>query len=140
MASSVRRVTGNPEIRYYTCASATPAFAKGDLVKTDSSGLLVIATAGSILGIAMKNAPASTTTPVPVDILDGTGEFLIKSHTTTAETEINNIYDCVFTTTAVTTTTDSSHDVCVVDTFGTLESGGYYIVKFIASSLQGIGG
>lgn len=140
MATGVKRLTGKPCVREYLCASASPAFVAGDLVKLDSSGTLVIATAGTILGIAKRKHPSSTSIKVPVDIISPEGEFLIHAASTTATTDVGDILDILPTTTAVTTTTDSQHDVVVKalwpgDAVGT--SGGRYIVSFSAGSCQG---
>jgi hypothetical protein len=138
MASKVRRFKGNPNIHYYLCASASPAFKKGDLVQYNSSGVLAIAAAGLITGIAMRDAPSDVTTYVPVDVLTTNDECVVKSHVTTADTYIGDIFDMDCTTTAPVTTTDSSHDVEVVgiwrgEAIGT--SGGHFIVHFTDSSL-----
>lgn len=138
MATGVQRITGNPNIRKYLCASATPAFVAGDLVTINASGLLVIATAGDILGIAKANHPASTSVYVPVDIIDPVSDFLVHAAGATATTDVGDILDILPTTTAVTTTADSVHDVCVNalwpgDAVGT--SGGRYIVKFSPGSI-----
>lgn len=140
MATGVQRITGNPNIRKYLCASATAAFVAGDLVKLDSSGTLVIATAGDLLGIAKADHPASTSVYVPVDILDPNSDFLVHAAGATATTDVGDILDILPTTTAVTTTTDSAHDVKVIglwpgDAVGT--SGGRYIVRFGPNSCQG---
>lgn len=138
MASKVRRFKGDPNVHRYTCASATPAFKQGDLVQYNSSGLLAIAATGLITGIAMADAPSNLTTYVPVDVLRDTDEVVIKSHVTTSAAIIGDIYDVTCTTTAPVLTTDSTHDVEVVDIWkgeavGT--SGGHLICQFLASSL-----
>jgi hypothetical protein len=144
MASTVRRYTGNPNIKWYYCASATPAFVKGDLVDLTTSGTLEIGASGAFYGIAMGDAPASTSVLTPVDVIDNSkDEFIMKSHVTTAATYIGDVFDVACTTTAPATTTDSNHDLVVVgiwpgEAVGT--TNGHLIVKFMPGALTALTG
>lgn len=67
--AGVERLTGSPNIREHYTASASPTFVIGDLVQLNANGLLAIAGATSILGIAKTTDPSSTTEPVLVDVI-----------------------------------------------------------------------
>lgn len=139
MATGVQRIAGKPHIRKYLADDATADFVSGDLVKLDSSGLLTIATAQYVLGIAMEDHPGTATDYVKVDIIMPGDEFLIHSSTTTATTDVGDVLDVDPTTTAVTTTS-TSHDTLTVlglypgDATGT--SGGRFVVSFNPECLQ----
>jgi len=136
---SCKRVTGSPNIKYYDEDNALSAndFQKGDLVKFNTDGELVIATAGAILGIAQAAASGVDNTKVPVDVLMG-DEFSIPwTAEATTETLLNDIADVTFTTGAQVLTGGGTTDTVVVDfddPVGT--SGGRVIVKVIPAAQQ----
>ena len=98
---SVERVSGKPNIHNYTTTSATLAFYKGDLVRLDTSGTLVIATdvdatnAQGILGIAMSADPESTSTNVPVDVITSDGSTFVMKSTDTTAVAYNGCYHAI---------------------------------------------
>ncbi len=143
--AGVERLTGSPNIREYTCTSATASFALNDLVKLDSSGTLVIATTGNILGIAKTKDPASLTTKVLVDVIyPDNSRFALRYKA--AETAVSlggEAATLTFTTTAITADDGGTTDVVIqeVDTreaVGT--SGGLLIVTFKPAVLQAVTG
>lgn len=98
---SVERITGKPNVRLYKDTSGTAAYYKGDLVRLDTSGTLVIATdadatnGAGILGIAMMDSPASTTTNVPVDIITSDGSLFVMKSTDTTSVAYNGCYHAI---------------------------------------------
>jgi len=111
------RISGKPNVHLYTDTSATAAYKAGELVRFDTSGTLVIATdtdasnSNGILGIAMADSPASTTTKVPVDVITSDGSmFVMKSTDTATAVAYNGCYCAITpTTTAVTVAAGAGH-------------------------------
>ena len=144
--AGVKRISGSPNIRGdYTMASATPSVAQGDLVKLDGSGLVVIATAASILGIMRSADPSSTSTKVLIDVIvPDHSEFVIKYKASATAAALKTDYaGLTFTTTAITVDDTASGDVVIQDldprdAVGT--SGGRLICRFIPSALQSVTG
>jgi hypothetical protein len=141
--ASVQRITGKPCILNYLCTSAGQAFSRGDLVRLDTAGTLVIATDGAaannagILGIAMADAPASTTTPVPVDIISSDGSLFVRKAAETAATAILGAFQTTtFTKGAHTMTSGAGATIIVgyVDPIGTTTPRA--ICKFCHEMLQ----
>ena len=136
---SCKRVKGSPNIHYYQEAAAATAnmFQRGDLVKLDTSGELVLATAGAILGIVGSAATSTDSTYHPVDVLMG-DEFSIPwTAEATTETLLNDIADVTFTTGAQVLTGGGTTDCVVVDfddDVGT--SGGRVIARVIPAAQQ----
>jgi len=131
---------------YFQEAAASSAndWYAGDLVKLDSNGELVIATAGAILGIACKAASGTASTEIPVIVLDSTMTCVAK-HTTSATNEnmAGDVHDFTFTAGAHTLATGGTTDVAILDNhpddaWGT--SGGKMLVRFLDAGLQMGGG
>jgi hypothetical protein len=140
--ASVQRLTGTPVRKEYTCTNATATeFYRGDLVKLDGSGTLVVATSGSILGIAEENHPGSVTGKVTVDIIVPDGSlFAMTVSGSTAVSDLGEIQTITFTAGAHTIA-DGSNDfipVALIDAAGT--SGGREAGMFKYSSLQAVTG
>jgi len=141
---SCERITGTPCILNYTCTSAAgTAFDKGDLVSLDVNGTLLIAAEGTatatagIWGIAMMDAPASTTTQVPVDVISSDGSlFAMTSAETAAAAQIGEMQVITYTAGAHTITSGSGNAIIVgyLDDIGTTTP--RCIVRFRATSLQ----
>jgi hypothetical protein len=130
------QVGGPVIIKEYTNDTGT-TYAAGELVKL-SSGLVTIASAGAIWGVALKTAVASATTPVQLIFPGQLWE--IAYSTTTAATLVGTGHEITFTTTAqVVNSTTTNPDVMIVevspkDAVGT--SGGRLIVNFVHSACQ----
>jgi hypothetical protein len=130
------QVSGPVIIKEYTNDTGT-TYAAGELVKL-SSGVLTIASAGAIWGVALKAAVASATIPVQL-IFPGQLWEQVYS-TTTSATLVGVCKDITFTTTAQNvTTTTSSPDFVIVevspkDAVGT--SGGRLIGSFSTTACQ----
>ena len=98
---SVERISGKPNVHLYTDTSGTAAYYKGDLVRADTSGTLVIATdvdatnAQGILGIAMMTSPASTSIAVPVDVITSDGSTFVMKSTDTTSVAYNGCYHAI---------------------------------------------
>jgi len=111
------RKTGNPNIHEYDgrAAGAANEIQPGDLVRLDSNGELIIATAGHILGICHGSASTTDNTNIPVDVLRDGDEISIPCNTTTTEAHIGTTCDVTFTTGAQVATTGGSTDLYCVD-------------------------
>ena len=142
---SVERISGKPNVHLYTDTSGTAAYYKGDLVLVDGSGTLVIAAAGDatnsagILGIAMADSPASTTTSVPVDVITDDGStFVMKSTDTTSVSGNGQQHAITFTagahTCAISNTNESCVQIGLWDPAGSTKA--RIIVKFLPKVLQ----
>ncbi|HUW46172.1 MAG TPA: hypothetical protein VMW50_10315 [Dehalococcoidia bacterium] len=138
MADSVLNYTGNsPQVIGVQEASAGSAndFYAQDLVKADSNGELVIATAGVILGIARSPASGTASTVIPVE-LPNLNDVYVANYkaSATAEALIGDVVDFVFTVGAHTLDESSATtDAYVVgldprDAVGT--SGGRLLFRF----------
>jgi hypothetical protein len=128
---------GGPVItKEYTNDSGTTYLA-GELVKL-SSGVLTIASAGAIWGVAEKTAVASAT--IPVHLIFPGQLWEVAYSTTTAATLVGTGHEITFTTTGqCVNSTTSNPDVMIVevsskDAVGT--SGGRIIVNFVHSACQ----
>jgi len=136
---SCKRVTGSPNIHFYQerAAAVADEFQNGDLVAFDTSGELVIGSAGAILGIVQSAAAGVDSTEHAVDVLMG-DEFSIPwTSEATTETLLNDIADVTFTTGAQVLTGAGTTDVVVVDfddPVGT--TSGRVIVKVIPAAQQ----
>lgn len=140
---SVIRKKGNPNVHHYQEAAAgvANAFYAGDLVKVDSVGELVIATAGAILGIALKTATGTASTEIPVDVLGSMDEVSVKyKASATAEALALDMVDFTFTANAHTVDeTGATTDAVVIDHDGEDAWGttsGRLIVRIVSSALQ----
>ena len=136
---SCKRVTGSPNIHFYDEDNALAAndFQIGDLVKLNTDGELVIATAGAILGIAQSAATGVDNTAIAVDVLMGDDFSIPWTAEATTETMLNSVVDVTFTTGAQVLTGGGSTDCVMVDfddPVGT--SGGRVIVKVIPAAQQ----
>jgi len=137
MADSVLNYTGNsPQVIGVQEASAGSAndFYAQDLVKS-TSGELVIATAGVILGIARSPATGTASTVIPVELIN-LNDVYVANYKASATTEalIGDVVDFVFTVGAHTLDESSATtDAYVVgldprDAVGT--SGGRLLFRF----------
>ncbi len=143
---SVYRRSGSPNVHNYTTtAGSATTFGAGDLVKLDSSGTLIIGTSGSggILGIALDDSPADTTTKVPVDVITSDGsQFSLKYNGTTAiATNLGENYVVTFTVGGTVSTghvvdTGTGVDFVCVDLDGDAASGGRLICTPMHGALQ----
>ena len=141
-AVSCRRKTGNPNIHEYQCRAGASAneFQPGDLVRLDSSGELILAAAGHILGICDKAASTTDSTLIPVDVLGHDDEISIPCNTTTAENTLGGKGTLTVTTGAQTVTSDvsSGTDFWIID-FDTVDAvgadGGRLICKVLPAAL-----
>ena len=136
---SCKRVKGSPNIHYYQEAAAATAnmFQRGDLVKLDTSGELVLATSGVILGIVGSAATSTDSTYHPVDVLMGDEFSAVWTAEATTETLLNDIADFTFTTGAQVLTSAGTTDCIVVDfddPVGT--TSGRVIVKLMPAAMQ----
>jgi hypothetical protein len=138
---SVKRITGKPVILPYTCTNATATeFYKGDLVKLDASGKIVVATSGSILGIAMADNPADATKTVDVDIITPNGDlFEMKKATANAVSDNGEIHTVTFTAGAHTVA-DGSNDFIALKEVGVVGTDYFLQGMFKYSSLQAVTG
>jgi hypothetical protein len=85
------------EIQEAAAGSANDFYA-GDLVKANSSGELIIATAGKMLGIAHKAATGTASTEIPVALLNINEIYVSRYHTdATSEALIGDLLDYTFT-------------------------------------------
>ena len=96
-------------------ASSALDWYKGDLVKNDTSGELVIATAGAILGVAKDSASGTASTKIGVALISVQEIYVVK-HTTsiTGETMIGDCLDFTFTAGAHTVAVGGTTDVYCV--------------------------
>ena len=98
----VERLCGAPNIHYYyNAAASATTYDAGEWVGLDSDGKLVIGAAANILGIAMCDSPADTTTAVPVDVVccdDSEFSMYFTSGGTSSETAQGVKYAGTFTT------------------------------------------
>lgn len=115
-------------------------FKVGDLVVTDSNGLIVVATAGNILGIAMDDASGTANTVIRVELINGIDIYSVPigSATATAQTNVGAAGDIVFTAGAqyidIDTTTSEVNVVGFDDALGT--TGGKLLVRFYMKNLE----
>ena len=113
---SCERISGKPNVHLYTTDSATLAFYKGDLVRLNTDGELVIATdtdasnSNGILGIAMSADPTALSTDVPVDVITSDGSTFIMKSTDTIAIGYNGCYHAItFTAGAHTVAAGAGH-------------------------------
>lgn len=110
------------------------SYENGDLVKTDSSGQIVLATAGTVLGIARKKYTGTQATELDVEVINFSDIYSMPYSTTTAQNLVGLAKDLVFTAGAQTvTSTNTYKEVTIVgldprDAVGT--SGGRVLIKF----------
>jgi hypothetical protein len=142
---SVELKAGNPQVVFIQEASAGSAndFYAGDLVKVDSNGELVIATAGAITGIARRAATGTASTKIPVELISDDNLYVAKyKASATTEALIGDTLDFTFTASAHTLDESSATtDVdCVMldprDDVGT--SGGKLVVRFKNTAIIGV--
>jgi hypothetical protein len=113
---SVERISGKPNVHLYQTDSATLAFYKGDLVRLNTDGELVIATdtdasnSNGILGIAQAPDPEALSTNVPVDVITSDGSmFVMKSTDTTSKAGLGCYCAITFTAGAHTVAIGAGH-------------------------------
>lgn len=115
-----------------------------DCVKCDSSGELVIATAGYIQGIALKTATGTASTVIPLELINLNEIYVVRYHTdATSEALIGDCLDFTFTAGAHTLEESSATtDVYCVGLHpndGAVASG-RLLVRFYASILTATSG
>ena len=145
MASVVAYTGLAPQIVEIETDAATDAFKVGDLVTT-SGGELDIASSGAILGIAHRaSLTAEDDRKIPVELINPNEIYVIKYHTTTAETIIGEARAITFTVGEHVVAADSgspgSLDVYIVglhpdDAEG--DNGGRLLVRFENSIFEGV--
>ena len=93
-----------------TIANASGAFTAGDLVQLDTSGEVKIAAAGKCHGIARKTSTGSSSTYIPIELLDPNGLYVVDYATGTATTEalIGDLVTISSATSGAQTFTNSS--------------------------------
>ena len=142
MAISCKRKTGLPNIHEYENRAAASAneVQDGDLVRLDSNGEIVLASAGHILGIALEAASTTDTNLIPVDVLGHDDEISIPCNTTTAQNTLGGKGTLTTTTGAQTCTSDVSSgtdfwiiDIDSISAVGT--DGGRLICKVLPAAL-----
>jgi hypothetical protein len=133
--ASVELKSGNPQVVQIQEAAAGSAndFYAGDLVKTNTDGELVIATAGAIMGIARRAATGTASTEIPVELISADNLYVAKyKAAATTEALVGDVVD--FTAGAHTLDeSGASLDADVVgldprDALGT--SGGRLVIRF----------
>lgn len=119
-------------------ASSANDWYDGDLVKANSSGELIIATAGVILGISRKSATGVASTEIPVELLNPNEIYVAVYVGTTAEALIGDLLDFTFTAGAHTLSeSGATTDVYCVGLYpqdGALASG-RLLVRFLSALL-----
>jgi hypothetical protein len=125
---------------------ASPAgFLIGDLVKLDTSGQVVLATAGKVLGIAQKSYTGTQATLIPVDVIDFDDFYVmsVAAASVTAQADVGQEANVTFTAGAQTIAAADDGLECII--FGidprfavgtTGAAGGKYIVRFNAQTLE----
>jgi len=135
--ASVELMAGNPQVIAIEEAAAGSAndFYAGDLVKTNTDGELVIATAGAIMGIARQAATGTASTKIPVELISADNLYVAKyKAAATTEALVGDVLD--FTFTAGAHTLDESGATTDVDCVGLDPrddlgtSGGRLIIRF----------
>jgi len=135
--ASVEYVSGpRGEILIYQEGATPASFAKGDLVRTDTAGQVVMATAGNILGIACKGYTSTQGTRIPVELVTPAAIYRIASQAGgTALAQVGLLADVVFGAGAHTVdeTSPSTNELDIVgidpqDAIGT--EGGKLLVRF----------
>lgn len=91
-------------------------FADGDLVETDSSGQIVIATAGDIVGIARDGYTGTQGTKIPVELINPNELYVMTSGGTTNQNQVGLMVDITYTAGAHTvgTTAGSADEVTIM--------------------------
>ena len=122
--------------------SAGESYKKGDLIHLDSDGLVEIATAGNIDGIAKADASGTANTLTEIELIDLNQLYTCAyKASATAQTLVGALADFVFTAGAHTLDdSGATTDVFVValdprDTLGT--SGGRLIFRFLPALVKG---
>jgi hypothetical protein len=138
---SWRQYTGlEPQVLTFEEGAGTQTFKAGDLVVSDSSGQVVVATAGNILGIARDSATGTTASAIRVELINGYDIYSVHigSATATAQTNVGAAGDIVFTAGAqyidIDTTTSEVYVVGFDDVLGT--TGGRLLVRFYMKNLE----
>lgn len=134
--ASVEYVSGpRGEIVLAQEGATAGSFKDGDLVKTNSSGQVILGTAGKIYAIARKSAVAVTGTIIPVELINVDAIYRIRAQSTTALTQVGALADITFTAGAhvVDDTAPATNEIEIVghdsvDAIGT--SGGRLFVRF----------
>ena len=139
MASIERYDPGNPIIQKGLEGGSTQTFDAGDPVQF-SAGYVVVATAGSIHGIARRDATATQTSTIEVELIDPNALYSVRcsSGLTHALTLPGTMADFQFTTPGSMVIEDGTTDVYIVgldprDAVGT--TNGRVLVRFMGSLL-----
>lgn len=119
------------------------SYKKGDLLKFDSNGYVVIATAGVIHAIAKEDATGVTATVTEVELIDFNELYVCYyKSSATAQNIVGQVADFTFTAGAHTldesgATTDT-YIVCLDNRDAVGTSGGRVIVRFLGTLATGI--
>jgi hypothetical protein len=140
MASFYQKTGLQPQVLTFEEGAGTQTFKVGDLVVSDSSGQVVIATAGNILGIARDDATGTTASAIRVELINGYDIYSVPigSATATAQTNVGAGGDIVFTAGGqyidIHTTTQEVYVVGFDDALGT--TGGRLLVRFYMDHIE----
>ena len=136
MASCVLYSGLSPQVINCQEGASAGSFVDGDLVKTDSAGQVVIASAGKVLGIARKTATGTQATVIPVELIDFHSIYTIPYKASpTAQTVVGVALDLTYGAGAHTAT-DASSSALEVECVGlhpgdvVTTSGGRLLVRF----------
>lgn len=144
MASVVNKTCLYPQV--INCQEGgTPAdFHIGDLLKTDSSGQVVMATAGYCWAIALKEHTDTQATIIPVELINFHDIYSIAvgAASVTAQADVGEQGNITFTAEGHTVASSSSGtdvEICGIDPckpVGTTgAAGGRYLVRFLRTNL-----
>ena len=143
MGKSVERIAGNPQVMVAEEATAgdANAFYIGDIVMTDGSGELIIATTGLNWGIAKRAATGTAGTKIPVELISSSNLYVMKYHTdATSEALIGDTLGITYTLDGHTLDEAAGSDVeCVgLDTRDGAVASGRLVVRFLETAIVGL--
>lgn len=122
--------------------AGTQTFKRGDLLKFDASGQVVIATAGVMHAIALADASGTQATLLEIELLDPTAVYIAYyKSSATAQALVGDTLDFTFTAGAHTLDEGSgastdTYCVGLYDAVGT--TGGRLMVRFPAALFLGL--
>ncbi len=123
-----------PQVIDYQEGATSGSFAKGDLVKTDSSGQVVLADAGNILGVALKGFTGTQGSVIPVAVLNFDAWYVMAYSTATAQALVGSTLDITFSYGAQVvgtgTTTKEVEIIALHPGDAVTTSGGRLIIRF----------
>lgn len=133
---SVWLLSGNPQVLDFPeAATQTGLWADGDLVDLSSSGLVQAGTAGNFIGICRKTATGTTSTKIPVELLDPNALYVATYSGTITQALVGDLLDFTFTvgghTLLETFATTDVYCVGLYDAVNTVS--GRLIVRFLGA-------